>query len=120
MGTSHRLRHNSSVDRILERLVRLGHGNLIALEVAIDAKPMHFSAANHLLFTNDRYIVFRLTSDHTGIATRTLVQIDSHSPFVVRIYLGFRPKRNIFKMLLHSSSRESRIRFVLVQSPFAD
>lgn len=64
-------------------------GNLCALglyvsaaKVAVQAYPVHFATTHHLILAHDWDVVFRLASDYTGVATRTSVQVNAHSPLL--------------------------------------
>src|SRR5206468_4234337 len=56
----------------------------VALEVAVDAYPVHLPAARYLDSAHNGYVVFSLARDHTGIATDAGVQVDRHAPGVPR------------------------------------
>ena len=81
---------------------------------------MHFTTAYDLLFPYDRYVVLSLACDHTGIATRALIQVDRHTPLVILIDGGLFPKRLVFEVVLDDRPGELRILFVLKVSSFAN
>ena len=54
----------------------------VALEVGIDAKPVHVPSENRLLLAHDRNIVFRLAGDDAVIAAHAGIHIDRHAPRV--------------------------------------
>ena len=54
--------------------------------VAIQTQPVHFAAAKHLIFANDRNVIFRLARHHARGATRALVEVDGHRPAVTAIF----------------------------------
>jgi hypothetical protein len=54
----------------------------VAFEVGIDANPVHLAAAGHLLFADNRNIVFGLAGDHAGVAADTTIQVNRHPPGV--------------------------------------
>ena len=47
--------------------------------VAIDADPVHFAAAHHLLFADDRDVVLRLAGDDARVAADAGIEIDGHA-----------------------------------------
>ena len=78
---------------IEERLVVAGRivgRGFSFLVIAVDANPVHFAAAHHLILADDRNVVLRLASDHASVATVAFVQVDGHRPLVALIgELGF-------------------------------
>src|SRR5690606_26454604 len=69
----------------------------IAGEVAVKAKPVHFTTAQDLLLAHGGNVVFGLTGDHARVATRAAVQVDDHAPLhalgeVVRAAHGLVPQ----------------------------
>ena len=108
MGTSHRLHDHLWIQWL--RITSLGFVRTdVGLEVPVDPEPMHFPTADDLFFTDDRNVVFRLASDHAGVAAGSLVQIDRHTPLVVLVDRWFLPKRLVFKVMLDHFVRELRI-----------
>jgi len=57
---------------------------IVALEISVEANPMHLATALHLLFTDNRNVVFRLAGDGAAIAANAVIQIDRHAPGVVQ------------------------------------
>ena len=55
----------------------------LTFPISFDAYPLNRSSLVERLFLIDRYIVFRLTSNHTCLAPGALVDVDHHTPFVV-------------------------------------
>jgi hypothetical protein len=53
--------------------------------VAVDAQPMHLTAAHHLLLAHDRNVVLRLARHDAGIAADARVKIDRHAPLMVAV-----------------------------------
>ena len=80
-----------------------------SLEVTVDTQPMHLAALDHLLATDNRNIVFALASNHAGIASSALGQVDRHAPLrnvaVVWIFFDhvhrFFPRRTVWPDLRH-------------------
>ena len=58
---------------------------LIARVVAIHADPVHFAAAQHLIFADHRSVVFRHAGDHAGVAAGAGRQVDRHAPLVALV-----------------------------------
>src|SRR5271163_1012715 len=61
---------------IRERIVILAAGIAgfgLDFVVAVDANPVHFAPAHHLVLANDGNIVFRLAGDHARVATVAVV-----------------------------------------------
>ena len=54
--------------------------------VPVQTQPVHFAAAKHLVFADDRNVVFRLTRHNARGATRALVEVDGHRPAVTAIF----------------------------------
>ena len=54
----------------------------IALEVSIDAQPLHIAPDAHLLLAYHSDIIFRITADNARVAARATVHVDRHSPRV--------------------------------------
>src|SRR5262249_25162487 len=50
--------------------------------VAVDTEPVHLAAAQHLILSDDRDVVFSLTTDNAGVAADAGVDVDRHPPFV--------------------------------------
>src|SRR5258707_1095393 len=74
--------------RIEERLIVAGRivcRGLGLLVVAVDADPVHFAAAHHLVLADHGDVVLRLTGDHASVATVAFVQVDGHRPLVAVI-----------------------------------
>ncbi len=112
--------------RIEERLVvgrRVPNCGLELLVIAVDADPVHFAAAHHLILADDWDVVLRLASDHASVATIAFVQVNGHGPFfavvgkfsfafVQREFLGWEfrmlvRKIRILAVLLKRSGREN-------------
>src|SRR5690606_10128591 len=77
----------------------------IAGEVAVKAKPVHFTTAQDLLLAHGGNVVFGLTGDHARVATRAAVQVDDHAPLhalgeVVRAAHGLVPQAFLGRMLV--------------------
>src|SRR5581483_7092192 len=61
----------------------------IALEIRIDANPLHDAADLDLFTADDRDIVLRIAAHDAGIAAHTRVQVNRHSPFVLQLPRGW-------------------------------
>src|SRR6266705_1526999 len=70
--------------RIVERFVVAG--GIVRpgcrLVITVDANPVHFAAAHHLLLSYHGDIVFRLACDYARVAAITAIEIDDHGPLV--------------------------------------
>ncbi len=88
MRTSHWLVHHLHIDRIT-KVTRLARPFEVALEITVQANPMHFSTASDLIFSHDRNIVFRLAGDDASIATHAFIEIDCHAPLRQLGHFGF-------------------------------
>ena len=53
--------------------------------VAIDANPVHFASAHHLVLADNRNVVFRLAGDDAGVAAIAAIEVDGHGPFVALV-----------------------------------
>src|SRR5208283_1515132 len=76
--------------------------------VTVNADPVHFAAAHHLILAHHRNIVFGLAGHHTGIATVALVQVDGHAPGIAFVFEFF-VKRIVFRGSFPAFVRERRI-----------
>src|SRR5207237_3965232 len=56
--------------------------------IAVDAYPMHFTAAPDLAFTHHGNIVLGLAGDRAGGAADAASEIDAHPPFVAVVRIG--------------------------------
>jgi hypothetical protein len=52
----------------------------VALVIAVDAQPVHFALAQHLLLADGRDVVLRLAGDDAGVAADAGIQVDAHAP----------------------------------------
>ena len=53
--------------------------------IVVDANPMHLAARAHLVFADDRNVIFGLAGNRAGIAADAGVEIDHHAPGVAGI-----------------------------------
>ncbi len=67
------------------RLMKAARFRAIAFEIAIDANPVHFASTRHLLFSDNRNVVLRLTGNGAGAATDAGVEINHHAPGVASV-----------------------------------
>ena len=88
--TSHRLHNNLWIDRVVQRRLRRQRIH-VCLEVSVNSQPMHLASANYLLFTDNGNVVLSLASHHARVTSRTLVQIDRHTPLVDLVNLWLVP-----------------------------
>src|SRR5258708_6365411 len=56
-----------------------------AREIAVDANPVQFAVALHLLFADHGDVVFGLTCDEAGRTSRAGVEVDHHAPLDLRV-----------------------------------
>ena len=57
-------------------------GEEVVTVIAVNPHPVHLAAAPHIVFADNRDIVFGLAGDDTGVATNALVEINRHPPNV--------------------------------------
>jgi len=94
LHAGHRLEsHLSVIDFIRGDVIR-------RLEVTIQSNPMHFSLIEYLLPANHRNIILCLAGNDTGVAARTGVEINRHSPLLTLV-LFFLPQGYQGRMVIH-------------------
>src|ERR1700753_2322819 len=81
---------------------------LVEAVVTVNTDPVHFAAAANLVTAYNRNVVLCATSNHTGTATGTSVQVDSHYPVVNRA-LVIIPKAGVCFMLCTVATTVVRI-----------
>src|SRR6476620_4279682 len=88
----HRCAHRT--DRLTRRILTLHAWNRLEVDagigritfiIGIDADPLHFTTALHLLFSDDRDIVLRLARHGASLAAHAGIQVDGHTPGIARI-----------------------------------
>ena len=60
-----------------------------ALEITVDADPVHLAVVDDLLLADGGNVVLRLAGDHARVATRTVAQVDRHRPLVAGVGVLF-------------------------------
>ena len=76
----------------------------LALVIGVDAQPVHFAAAHHLLLADDGDVVLGLARDDARAAAVARVEIDRHAPLVAAGFLLLvgerRPQRRQLVLIL--------------------
>ena len=62
--------------------IDLGVAGVFALEIAIDANPVHLARGEHLVAAHDRDVVLGLAGHDARIAADARIQVDRHAPRV--------------------------------------
>src|ERR1700678_4285438 len=75
----------------------------VALEVGIDAQPLHVASDLHLLPANHGNVVLRVATHDTRVTPRATIQIDRHTPRVLNL------QRRGISLLIVPRCREERI-----------
>ena len=88
----------------------------LALEVAVDADPVHLAAARHLVLAHDRDVVLGLAGDHAGVAADAGVQVDGHAPLVAGV-LPLLPERHQRRVVDAQVVDEVGVLAVLLEVP---
>ena len=90
-----------------------------AVEVAIDANPVHLAAVGDLLFSDDRNVVLRLASDRAGVAADAGREVDDHAPGVsfIRMRGEHRGALDLDMLVL---AHEVRVLAVVLERRLAD
>ena len=106
-------------DHGLEVRARRGQ---IALEIGVDAQPLHVAADAHLLLAHHRNIVLGITAHDAGIAARAAVHVDRHGPGVGLVVRPVGEQRRIAgrRVVAFALVREIRIGLELVERGVAD
>ena len=63
----------------------VGLGRQTGFKITVDANPIHFAPAHHLIFANDGNVVLRLARHDASAAAVALGQINGHRPLVVLV-----------------------------------
>ena len=85
-----------------------------SFEVAVHPQPVHLSAAQYLVLTDDRNIVFGLAGNDARVAADARAQIDRHPPRVAGILI-FGVERSIGVNFVLVPMRKIRFLSILVQ-----
>src|ERR1700733_4578223 len=93
----------------------------IALEIGVDAQPLHVAPDAHLLLAHHRNVVLGITAHDAGVAAHAAVHVDRHTPLVLWVRpVGEERRAHLRRVAAFALVRKMRIRLVLIERRVAN